>query len=180
MINIGVTKSLYYVEFLAIFPATFRSTSIYFWRPLDPRPSIGVARERLSNLAFISIDMAAGQRKPDARKSGRQTLNREMFRYNSSISLLLTSEQESALKVSITNHRPQTPIGKSARLEAMQHLEKRADFQGQTIQQHPFPSLSTSNTHSSVNPLFVLMLPLETNRKKSVYRTYQLARSLQA
>ncbi len=61
----------------------------------------------------------------------------------------------------MTKHRPQTPIRKSARLEAIQLLERRADFSSQTIHQYPFPSLSTSSTHSSVHPLFVLMLPLK-------------------
>ena len=75
----------------------------------------------------------------------------------------------------MTKHRPQTPIRQSACLEAIQHLEMPADSPDQTIQQHPFPSLSTSNTHSSVHPLLAIMLPLKTDCKKSVYRTYGLA-----
>ncbi len=64
---------------------------------------LGDKRKKLSNIAlltFIPIDMAAGQRKPDGRKSRWQTLNHEMICYSLSILLLLTSDQETALKVS--------------------------------------------------------------------------------
>ena len=126
----------------------------------------------LSNIAFIPIDMW----RPEIRAANFESWDVPFYFVHFALTHLWTGKHPQG----ITKHWPQTPIGKSARLEAIQHLEKRADFHGQTIQQHPFLSLSTSNTNSSVHPLFVLMLPLKTIRKKSVYRTYRLARSLQA
>jgi hypothetical protein len=78
---------------------------------------------------LYSNDMARNQAKADVRKPGRQ------------LSILGKHPTR------VTKH--QTPTRKSARLEAIQHLKDRADFKGQSTEQHPFSSLSTSNTRSS-------------------------------
>ena len=119
--------------------------------------------------------MASNQ--PNTQKLGRQILIREtLFRHCPPIPHFLTSHFSTEKSPQgITKHRPQKPIWKSARPEAIQHLEMPANSPSQAIQQNPFPSLSTSNTHTSVHPLLVIMLPLKTDRKKSVYRTYGLA-----
>ncbi|KAL9118737.1 MAG: hypothetical protein Q9187_004713, partial [Circinaria calcarea] len=54
----------------------------------------------------------------------------------------------------ITKHQPQTANRKSARLEAIQHLEGRTDSKGQNTKRHPFSSPLTSNTRSSNLPAY--------------------------